>query len=80
MQMIKIFKKTSPKINPDAQKIKDEITEICTELEKTNMWFQMEIENDLIEACILQREVLNARYSHLISKMKLLEPSLNKEN
>lgn len=40
----------------------------------------MEIENDLIEACILQREVLNARYSHLINKMKLLEPSLSKEN
>lgn len=78
--MIKIFKKTSPEINPDAQKIKDEITEICTELEKTNIWFQMEIESDLIEACILQREVLNARYRHLISKMKLLEPSLSKEN
>ncbi len=78
--MIKIFKKTSPKINSDAQKIKDEITEICTELEKTNMWFQMEVESDLIEACILQREVLNARYAHLISKIKLLEPSLSKEN
>lgn len=78
--MIKIFKKTSPKINPDAQKIKDEITEICTELEKINMWFQMEVESDLIEACILQREVLNARYGYLISKIKLLEPSLSKEN
>ena len=78
--MIKIFKKTSPEINPDAQKIKDEINKICTELEKTNMWFQMEIESDLIEACILQREVLNARYRHLISKMKLLELSLSKEN
>ena len=78
--MIKIFKKTSPEANSDAQKIKDEINKICTELEKTNMWFQMEIENDLIEACILQREVLNARYSHLISKMKLLELSLSKEN
>ena len=74
--MIKIFKKTSPKTNSNTQKIKDEITEICTELEKTNIWFQ----TDLIEACILQREVLNARYRHLISKMKLLEPSLNKEN
>lgn len=78
--MIKIFKKTSPEINPDAQKIKDEINKIYTELEKTNMWFQMEIESDLIEACILQREVLNARYRHLISKMKLLEPNLSKEN
>mgnify|MGYP000106858463 CR=1 FL=1 len=78
--MIKIFKKTSPKTNPSTQKIKDEITEICTELEKTNIWFQTEVESDLIEACILQREVLNARYRHLISKMKLLEPSLNKEN
>lgn len=53
--MIKFFKKTSSKTNSDAQKIKDEITEICTELEKTNMWFQMEVESDLIEACILQR-------------------------
>ena len=78
--MIKIFKKTSPKTNSNTQKIKDEINEICTELEKTNIWFQTEVESDLIEACILQREVLNARYRHLISKMKLLEPSLNKEN
>ena len=78
--MIKIFKKTSPKTNSNNQKIKDEITEICTELEKTNIWVQTEVESDLIEACILQREVLNARYRHLISKMKLLEPSLNKEN
>lgn len=78
--MIKIFKKPTSKINSDIQKIKNEITQICKEIEKTNIWFQTEVENDLIEACILQREVLNARYRHLLTLIKLMEPNLNKEH
>lgn len=54
-------------INSD---IKDEIKQICLEMEKTNRWFQMEVDTDLIEACIHQREVLNARYKYLINKLK----------
>lgn len=47
-----------------------EIKIICNELDKTNIWFQMENDSDLIDACIHQREVLNARYRYLINKIK----------
>lgn len=47
-----------------------EIKIICNELDKTNIWFQMENDSDLIDACIHQREVLNARYRYFINKIK----------
>ena len=47
-----------------------EIKIIGNELDKTNMWFQMENDSDLIDACIHQREVLNARYRYLMNKIK----------
>ncbi|MDO4504073.1 MAG: hypothetical protein Q4B84_02915 [Clostridia bacterium] len=47
-----------------------EIKIICNELDKTNIWFQMEKDSDLIDACIHQREVLHARYRYLINKIK----------
>ena len=49
----------------------EELKEISIEMEKTNLWFQMENNSDLIDACIHQREVLNARYRYLINKIKL---------
>lgn len=49
----------------------EEIKSICNEMDKTNLWFQMESDSDLIEACIHQREVLNARYRYLMNKIKL---------
>ncbi len=49
----------------------EEIKSICNQMDKTNIWFQMESDSDLIEACIHQREVLNARYRYLINKIKL---------
>ena len=51
-------------------KLIEEIKDICNEMDKTNLWFQMENNEDLIDACIHQREVLNARYRYLISKIK----------
>ena len=51
-------------------KIIEEIKDICNEMDKTNLWFQMESNEDLIDACIHQREVLNARYRYLMSKIK----------
>lgn len=47
-----------------------EIKSVCEEMDKTNMWFQMEKNSDLIDACIHQREMLLARYKYLISKIK----------
>lgn len=47
-----------------------EIRNVCEEMDKTNMWFQMEKNSDLIDACIHQREMLLARYKYLINKIK----------
>lgn len=47
-----------------------EIKSVCEEMDKTNMWFQMEKNSDLIDACIHQREMLLARYKYLMSKIK----------
>lgn len=48
----------------------NEIREVCRQLNCTERWFQMEKDDDLIEACIHQREVLNARYRYLMRKAK----------
>ncbi len=68
-------KKNNLKLQDDSinSDVKDEIRQICLEMGKTNRWFQMEVDEDLIEACIHQREVLNARYRYLINKLKLKE-------
>ena len=40
---------------------------VCNELEKTNLWFQNEVDSNLIDACIHQRKVLkNNSYSSKI--------------
>ncbi len=49
----------------------DEIKEVCRKLDQTETWFQMENDEDLIEACIHQGEVLNARYRYLLNRIKL---------
>ncbi len=62
----------SLKNNPEEKdNLIEEIKSICEEIERTNIWFQMESDSDLIEACIHQRKVLNAKYRYLINKMKL---------
>ena len=44
---------------------------------KTDNWFQMESNDDLIEACIYQKEFLNSRYKYLINKVKLNNKKLS---
>lgn len=60
-----------------------EIKEVCHQMASTNTWFQMEEDEDLIEACIYQMEVLNARYRYLIRKARnekiTLSPFIKKE-
>ncbi len=72
--MINLLKKLDlkkrKKLELQNSDIAEEIRQICLEMEKTNNWFQMEVDEDLIEACIHQREVLNARYRYLINKLK----------
>ena len=40
----------------------NELREICAQIKCTDMWFEMEEDEDLIDASIYQRESLNARY------------------
>ena len=48
----------------------NEIREICAQIKCTDMWFEMEDDDDLIEASIYQREALNARYRYLLRQAK----------
>ena len=48
----------------------NEIREICAQIKCTEMWFEMEDDDDLIEASIYQREALNARYRYLLRQAK----------
>ncbi len=48
----------------------EQMREVCDQITSTQMWFQMEDDQDLIEACIYQMEVLNARYRYLLRKAK----------
>ncbi len=73
IKKIELHKKSKPIENPDSlnqEKLIEEIKNICREMDKTNLWFQMEENSDLIDACIHQREVLNARYRYLMNKIK----------
>ena len=49
-----------------------EIRIICDEIDKTEMWFEGENDPDLIDACLYQKELLNARYRYLLKKVKRL--------
>ncbi len=52
--------------------IKNEIKGICEKIAKTELWFEDEQNEDLIDACLYQREFLNARYRYLLKKIKAL--------
>lgn len=72
--MVNITKILRPRNNNSEKQnleILEEIKEVCSEMAKTENWFQMESNEDLIEACIYQREFLNSRYKYLINKVKL---------
>ncbi len=73
LKKIELHKKSRTEKNYEIERtrIMEELKEISIEMEKTNLWFQMENNSDLIDACIHQREVLNARYRYLINKIKL---------
>lgn len=64
------FKSTHNNESLDKNKIIAEIQNICDEMNQTDMWFQLEIDTDLIDACIYKREMLNAKYRYLINKIK----------
>lgn len=67
MKVIKQVEKLSSKEEVQKQNgILEEIQDICKRLRCTEKWFEMEDDNDLIEACIFQREELLAKYKYLM--------------
>lgn len=57
-------------IQREIENIKLEIGLVCEQINKTDIWFEGESNEDLIDACIYQREFLNARYRYLLKKIK----------
>lgn len=57
-------------LNENKKRLFREFKEVYAQLECTEMWFQMEEDEDLIEASIYQRESLRARYRYLLKKAK----------
>ena len=54
----------------EQSEILSELREVSKQLICTDLWFQTEIDSNLIESCIYQREALSARYKHLISQAR----------
>mgnify|MGYP007035337004 CR=1 FL=1 len=61
---------TSNQFWSEIENLKSEINLICDKINKTDMWFESERNEDLIDACIYQREFLNSRYRYLLKKIK----------
>lgn len=57
-----------------------EIRQVTDHIAYADMWFQMEDDEDLIEASIYYREFLKSRYRHLMKKAKRENLSLSPFN
>ncbi|HIS68594.1 MAG TPA: DUF2508 family protein [Candidatus Gallacutalibacter stercoravium] len=74
LQMIWRTEDTKEKTKSVDQKaLLQELREVSRQLACVEQWFQMECDGDLIEACIYQREALQARYRYLLSQAKKQE-------
>ena len=51
-------------------RILDEMREILEQMSFNERWFQLECDDNLIDACIYQRESLKARYRYLLAKAR----------
>lgn len=58
------------KSEPDGKGIVDAIREVVQQLAYNECWFQLESDENLIEACIYQREELKSRYRYLLNLAK----------
>lgn len=63
-------KKETKEIPAEDQAILEEIREVNRQLRCIDRWFQMESNEDLIEACIYQKEALHARYRYLMARAR----------
>lgn len=57
-------------INKNNDKLKNDLKFVSNQIAYNDMWFEMEDDSDLMEACIYQRESLQARYRYLLKKAK----------
>lgn len=57
-------------LNAKKLRFLNELREIYAQIKCTDMWFEMEEDEDLIDASIYQREALNARYRYLLRQAK----------
>lgn len=58
------------KAKEDGREIIEEIQDVSRQLAYNECWFQMECDENLIDACIYQREELRARYRYLLDLAK----------
>jgi hypothetical protein len=56
--------------NQDSQRLIDEIKEVGRLIACNDSWFELECDENLIEACIYQREELNSRYRYLLKSAR----------
>ena len=57
-------------LNKNNEKLKNDLKLVSNQMAYNDMWFEMEDDSDLMEACIYQRESLQARYRYLLRKAK----------
>ena len=58
------------KVEEQSQKLLEEIREIKQEIACNEGWFSMELDEDLIEACVYQGQALRARYRYLLRRAR----------
>ncbi len=73
--VLKLLQRTGCAANVQEEKVNkekllSEIKDVSRLLAYNECWFQFESNNDLIDACIFQREELQARYRYLLSEAK----------
>lgn len=65
MQKIETAKEETP-----SSKLLDEIRDIREQIACNEGWFAVELDEDLIEACVYQGKALRARYRYLLRRAR----------
>ena len=60
-------RETDKKQDQEKRQLLEEIREVARLMACNDLWFELECNEDLIEACIYQREALQARYRYLLA-------------
>jgi hypothetical protein len=71
--VLKLIQRTDSAVvqkDEDSKKLIEEIKEVGRLLACNESWFDLECDENLIEACIFQREELNSRYRYLLKTAK----------